>query len=346
VRRLLIASALLLVFAAPARAQWNDDAEKCAETSTPDLALARCTRAIQSGELSEPSLVVTLNNRGNAYQNKGDYARAIADYDQAIRLNSESALLFYNRGSAYQHRGDYERAIQDYEQAIRLDPTSARAITSRGRVNHLKGNYEQAIKDYDEAIVLDPDYQLAFYNRAFARFDQGLFTASVPDFARAVQLDPSRTYRVLGLYLAKARAGAVDRKGLANNAAQLNLTRWPGPVVALFLGLISPQALIAAAQDPDPTMQRERHCEAYFYAGEFYLIRGQRAAAVQMFQSAVATGVTSLFEHSSAKGELGRLGGTGRRRMVARPPQHPRDRNVSATQVRTAVPRPASVDAR
>jgi len=152
-----------LVFAASARAQWNDDAEKCAETPTPDLALARCTRAIQSGELPEPSLVVTLNNRGNAYQNKGDYARAIADYDQAIRLNSDSALLFYNRGRAYQHRGDYERAIQDYEQAIRLDPTSARAITSRGRVHHLKGNYEQAIKDYDEAIALDPDYQLAFY---------------------------------------------------------------------------------------------------------------------------------------------------------------------------------------
>ncbi len=317
--RLLIASALLFVFAAPARAQWNDDAEKCAETPTPDLALARCTRAIQSGELSEPSLVVTLNNRGNAYQNKGDYARAIADYDQAIRLNSESALIFNNRGTAYQHRGDYERAIQDYEQAI---------------------------KDYDEAITLDPDYQLAFYNRAFARFDQGLFTASVPDFARAVQLDPSRTYRVLGLYLAKARAGAVDRKGLASNAAQLNLTRWPGPVVALFLGLITPQALIAAAQDPDPAMQRERHCEAYFYAGEFYLIRGQRAAAVQMFQSAVATGVTSLFEHSSAKGELGRLGSIGRRRIVARQPQHPRGRNVSTIRVRTAGQRPSSVDAR
>jgi lipoprotein NlpI len=313
VRRLLIANALLFLLAAPARAQWNGDAEKCAETSTPDLALARCTRAIQSGELSEPSMAVTLNNRGNAYQNKGDYVRAIADYDRAIKLHSDSALIYNNRGRAHQHRGDYERAIQDYEQAIRLDPTSALAFNNRGRVNHLRENYAQAIKDYDEAIALDPDYQVAFYNRAFARFDQGLFGASVPDFARAVQLDPSRTYRVLGLYLAKARAGDVDRKGLASNAEQLNLTRWPGPAVALFLGKITPQAMIAAAQDPDPTMLRERHCEAYFYAGEFYLIQGQRAAAVEMFQSAVATAVTSLFEHSSAKGELRRLGGIGRR---------------------------------
>src|SRR5512132_1539917 len=123
-RALSITLTLLLLSAAPARAQWNDDAQKCAETPTPDLALEHCTRAIQSGQLSEPSLAVTLNNRGNAYQNKGDYVRAIADYDQAIKLNSDSALIFNNRGSAHQHKGDYERAIQDYEQAIRLDPSS------------------------------------------------------------------------------------------------------------------------------------------------------------------------------------------------------------------------------
>ena len=147
-----------------------------------------------------------------------------------------------------------------------------------------------------------------------ARFDQGLFRVSVSDFARAVELDPSRAYRVLGLYLAKARAGDRDRKDLARHAARLDLTRWPGPAVALFLGQITPQAMIAAAQDPDPNALRERYCEAYFYAGEFYLIHGQRTAAVQMFQSAVATATTSLFEHSSAKGELRRLGRMGERK--------------------------------
>src|SRR5438034_4281791 len=252
VRRLLIANALLFLLAGPARAQWNEDAEKCAETSIPDLALARCTRAIQSGELSEPGMAVSLNNRANAYQNKGDYVRAIADYDQAIKLHSDSALMYNNRGRAYQHRGDYERAIQDYEQAIRLDPTSARAFNNRGRVKHLKEHYAQAIKDFEKAIALDPAYQLAFYSRAFTLFDQGLFSASVPDFARAVELDPSRTYRVLGLYLAKARAGKVDRQVVARNAARLDLTRWPGAVVALFLGRITPHAVIASAQDPLP----------------------------------------------------------------------------------------------
>jgi len=308
-RSLVIGIVLLLMQPdAPAWAQWSEDAQKCAEAADPELALAPCTRALQSNQLSEASLVVTFINRGNAYQNKSDYDKAIQDYDQAIRLDSGSALAFNNRGSAYLHKGVYDRAIQDYDEAIRLDGTSAPAFNNRGRANHFKEKYSEAITDYDQAIELDPDYPLAFYNRALARFDQGFYIASVPDFVRALQLDPSNPYRVIGLYLAKARAGDIDRESLASNAAKLNLARWPGPVVALYLGQVTPQAMVQATQDQDPGMQRERQCEAYFYLGEQLLIQGQRGEAARLFQATVATGVTSLFEYASAKAELKRLG--------------------------------------
>jgi hypothetical protein len=70
-RRLAIAIVLLLgQSVAPAWAQWTEDAQKCAETSDPNLAFDLCTRAIQSGALSGSGLAVTFNNRGNAYQSK------------------------------------------------------------------------------------------------------------------------------------------------------------------------------------------------------------------------------------------------------------------------------------
>jgi lipoprotein NlpI len=297
--------------AAPAWAQWTDEAQKCAETPDPNLAFDLCTRAIQSGALSGSGLAVTFNNRGNAYQSKGEYQRAIQDYDEALRIDPDSALAFNNRASAFQHMGNYDRAIQDYDQAIRLDPSSALAYNNRGRTQHLKEDYTQAIKDYGEAIDLDPDYPLAFYNRGLARFDQGLYIAAVPDFVRAVQLDPAKPYRVIALYLAKARGGDPDKEMLKASSSRLNLAQWPGPVVNLYLGQATPQAVINAAQDPDARLQRERLCEAYFYIGEYLLIEGQNAErkseAIRMFQAAVATGVTSLFEYVSAKAELKRL---------------------------------------
>ena len=163
-RRVAIAISLLLGhLVAPASAQWTDEAQKCAETPDPNLAFELCTRAIQSGALSGAGLAVTFNNRGNAYQSKGEYQRAIQDYDEALRIDPDSALAFNNRASAFQHMGNYDRAIQDYNHAIRLDPSSALAYNNRGRTQHLQGEYVLALKHYGEALDLDPDYPLAFY---------------------------------------------------------------------------------------------------------------------------------------------------------------------------------------
>jgi len=289
-------------------AQWNEDAQKCSDSADPDVALVHCTRAIESGKLSGGALSITLNNRANAYQNKRDYDRAIQDYNEAIRIDPDSALTRNNRGSAYQHKGDYERALQDYDQAIRLDAGSAQAFNNRGRAHHFKESYAQAIRDYGEAIELDADYALAYFNRGLARYDQGLYIGAVPDFVRAYHLDPDNPYRAIGLFLAKARAGDTDREGLVSQARVFNLSRWPGPVIALFVGQLTPDALLEAARNPDAVVQREQQCEAYFYAGQELLLRGQREAAARLLQAAVNTRVTGLYEYASARAELQRLG--------------------------------------
>ena len=54
----------------------------------------------------------------------GDYGRAIADYNKAIRLDPNKRALRH-RGIAYDKKNDYGRAIADYKEAIRLEPTDA-----------------------------------------------------------------------------------------------------------------------------------------------------------------------------------------------------------------------------
>jgi len=48
-----------------------------------------------------------------------DYDRAIADYDEAIRLDAKIAAAFANLGNAYCAKGDFNDAIMDYDEVKR-----------------------------------------------------------------------------------------------------------------------------------------------------------------------------------------------------------------------------------
>ena len=88
----------------------------------PDIRIIACTRNIKSGRFTGRNLAIAFANRGLAYKSKGQWDRAIADYDEAIRLNPDLAETFTNRGTAYYYKGQLGRALKDYDEAIRLKP--------------------------------------------------------------------------------------------------------------------------------------------------------------------------------------------------------------------------------
>ncbi len=69
--------------------------------------------------LNTHDLVAAHGLRGNAFVARGEYDRAIADYDEAIRFSPDFAATFINRSLAYLDKGDYDRSIADSDQAIR-----------------------------------------------------------------------------------------------------------------------------------------------------------------------------------------------------------------------------------
>ena len=61
-----------------------------------------------------------------------DYEKAIADYDQAIRLDPQDPRGLRQPGQAWYSKGDFEKAIADYDHAIRLDPRNPHAYSHAG----------------------------------------------------------------------------------------------------------------------------------------------------------------------------------------------------------------------
>src|SRR5262249_56140242 len=86
----------------------------------------------KGGETEARARYSALISQGNTDSNAGAYHKAIAAYNEAIRLDPTSTVAFKSRGDAYANKDDYDRAIADYNEAIRLDPKSALAFRNRG----------------------------------------------------------------------------------------------------------------------------------------------------------------------------------------------------------------------
>mgnify|MGYP003627123746 FL=1 len=122
-----------------------------------EAAIGYCSRAIQSGELSDADLIAALINRGVAYKNTGNLQAAIDDYTRALRLAPRDALLYQNRANARRAMGNYDAALADIEKATELEPKSAAAWYVRGAIAEDRGNLADARRYYLTALGLDPE---------------------------------------------------------------------------------------------------------------------------------------------------------------------------------------------
>ena len=99
-----------------------------------------------------------LTSRGKALAETGEYDKAIADFDQALRLNPQLVDALYCRGLARCFKKEYDKAIADFERpppgSIRIMPRStATAAVAVWLSTH---DMDKAAKDFLEADRREP----------------------------------------------------------------------------------------------------------------------------------------------------------------------------------------------
>jgi tetratricopeptide (TPR) repeat protein len=180
---------------APALALEQEDVARCTskDNVAPKIRVSSCTELIDAGVVSGKLLAALFNNRGLAYHMGRDYARSIADFDEAIRLDPTSDSAFLNRARSYVLQKKYDLALADYDKAIELDPKNAGAYMNRGNVHHERGDTERAIADYGAAIQIRPADPKAFHNRCGVLLEIGQAEAAFADCNEALRLSPDYT---------------------------------------------------------------------------------------------------------------------------------------------------------
>jgi len=291
-----------------------DGGQCAADKATAAERIADCTHVLESGKLTVEQRARAYTNRGEAYDQQGDFDKAMADLDQSIRLYPKDTDAYHDRGNAHNDRGEYDAAIADFDQALRLDPKSAWSFKDRGAAWGYKGDYGRALADVNEAIRLNSRFGEAYYSRGQLEFYEGQFDRAASDLDAVLTLagddnwlKDNLTYVVLWAYLSRSHSGAEGKVKLAAQIQGLSLDKWPGPVINFYLGKLDAQAVLAETAKADADDQVQQKCEANFYIGEDYLLRKDIAQARRFLGTARDICPPVFIEFHGAEAEMKRL---------------------------------------
>jgi len=130
-------------------------------------------------------------NRGELYFLHKEYAKALADFNAAVRIDPKDIVSLYYGAIAYHYSGQYDSAIREYGRALALNDKNPVFYDGRGRSFYYKKDYARAIQDFTKAIEFNPKYPRTYSSRGLAWSEIKEFDRAIADFNKAISLDPN-----------------------------------------------------------------------------------------------------------------------------------------------------------
>ena len=129
---------------------------------------------------------------------------------------------------------------------------------------------------------------------------------ALADINPASELDPKDAYYALWVDIVNKRSSLPSK--LAQAMTQIDMTKWPAPVIRLYLGQLTSAAVLAGADDSDADVKQRRLCDANFFIGELALQQGSKDEASRLFRLAATGCSKDRTSGDGANAELKALG--------------------------------------
>ena len=167
-----------------------------------DAAIAKLKRAVALNERAYDAHVLL----GSAWQEKGDFQRALDEFDAAALLNPVGAAPHLLAANVFLETGRLESAMARATRAAELEPASGEVALMRGRIYERAGRGHEALTEYQRAVRLNSADTAARGRLVGVAMNLGRHEIAEPQLEvllkRKYQL--SRTYFALG-QIAQAR---------------------------------------------------------------------------------------------------------------------------------------------
>ena len=181
--------------------------------------------AYQKALQADPTFTDAYNATGDAFYALGrssdDLAsyldKALASYQQAVKIYSDSVSAWYGIGNVYRDQGikrdqsdkqkeeDYRNALNAYGNVTRLEPKNAWAWYEQGKILQRLRRFEEALVAYDHAIKADNKIALFHHDKGYVFEELNKPDKALEEAEKAILLDPKyvSTWRNKGEALRK-----------------------------------------------------------------------------------------------------------------------------------------------
>jgi tetratricopeptide (TPR) repeat protein len=230
-------------------------------------------------------------DRGNTYLNSGELDKAIADFDQALKLDPKNVWALADRGVTYAWQQKYAEAEKDLAAAEALDSSNLVVVRGRGLIAEFQGDFETAVADFSKALAKDARDDFSLLHRARALMQLARNDEALADLNALLAQQPGNAPAL------SARASAYhslhqDDKALADTE-QLLKSSDAGPDVRLLRSnifriqgkhdLVLREAQLIMEENP-------RSAYAFVAAARMFSVENRRDEAMRALDKALAIG--------------------------------------------------------
>ena len=157
------------------KSEWLDDA------------LNACRRSLDT----DPSSANGHACLGVVYNEKGEYERAAAELERAVRLNPNADDFLRGLANAYQKLGKLEDAEQTLKNATALRPQYWANYNYLGAFYYNRGRYNDAVAMFQQVIKLAPDSFRGYSNLGGVYVAMDRLDEALPVLEHSIQIFPT-----------------------------------------------------------------------------------------------------------------------------------------------------------
>jgi tetratricopeptide (TPR) repeat protein len=161
-----------------------------------------------------------LEQQGDQLRGQKRYLDSIDYYNAAI-AKQPTALLWNKKGIALLFLQHNKEAQKSFEQALKLDKNSAEGMNNLGFMMQMEKRYPRAIKYYEKALSIRPNSATFHYNLGAAYFSQHKFDKAAAEYRTAFQLDPDIFQRVSKTGVMAQSSSPEDRAAFSFMVAKM-----------------------------------------------------------------------------------------------------------------------------